>query len=139
MKAVIRTQYGTPSVAQFAEVATPTPADNEVMIKLRAASVNPLDLFLMKGMPWNRAPGLRKPKHEVLGCDIAGQVEAGWKEREAVSGRRPDSIGIEALRQRLQMDHSTDRKSGSGQPHHRESDFADDQRLARLAITFANT
>lgn len=79
MKAIVRTQYGPPSVVQFAEVATPAPADNEVMIRLRAASVNPLDLFLMTGMPWNRVPGLRKPKHEVLGCDIAGQVEAVGK------------------------------------------------------------
>ncbi|HEX6495596.1 MAG TPA: NAD(P)-dependent alcohol dehydrogenase [Acidobacteriaceae bacterium] len=76
MKAILRTQYGGPSEVQFAEVATPTPTDNEVMIRVRAASVNPLDLFLMKGTPWNRVPGLRKPKHEVLGCDIAGQVEA---------------------------------------------------------------
>jgi NADPH:quinone reductase-like Zn-dependent oxidoreductase len=76
MKAIVRTQYGPPTVVRFAEVATPTPADNQVMIKVRAASVNPLDVFSMKGMPWNRLPGLRKPKHEVLGCDIAGQVEA---------------------------------------------------------------
>jgi NADPH:quinone reductase-like Zn-dependent oxidoreductase len=79
MKAIVRTQYGPLSLVHFAEAATPAPADNEVMIKLRAASVNPLDLFLMKGMPWNRVPGLRKPKHEVLGCDIAGQVEAVGK------------------------------------------------------------
>jgi NADPH:quinone reductase-like Zn-dependent oxidoreductase len=47
------------------------------MIKLCAASVNPLDLFLMKGAPWNRViPGLRTPKHKVLGCDISGRVEA---------------------------------------------------------------
>jgi NADPH:quinone reductase-like Zn-dependent oxidoreductase len=77
MKAVVRTQYGSPDVLHFAEIATPTPTDSEVMIKLCAASVNPLDLFLMKGAPWNRLiPGLRTPKHKVLGCDIAGQVEA---------------------------------------------------------------
>jgi NADPH:quinone reductase-like Zn-dependent oxidoreductase len=77
MKAIVRTQYGSPDVLQFAEVATPAPADNEVMIKLCAASLNPLDLFLMKGAPWNRLiPGLRTPKHKVLGCDIAGRVEA---------------------------------------------------------------
>ena len=76
MKAIVRTRYGSPDVLQFSEVATPTPGDNEVMIKLCAASVNPLDLFLMKGAPWNRViPGLHAPKHEVLGCDIAGQVE----------------------------------------------------------------
>jgi NADPH:quinone reductase-like Zn-dependent oxidoreductase len=77
MKAIVRAQYGSPDVLQFAEVATPSPVDNEVMIKLCAASVNPLDLFLMKGAPWNRViPGLRIPKHKVLGCDIAGRVEA---------------------------------------------------------------
>ena len=77
MKAIVRTQYGSTDVLQFAEVPTPTPADNEVMIKLCAASVNPLDLFLMKGAPWNRViPGLRTPKHKILGCDIAGRVEA---------------------------------------------------------------
>jgi NADPH:quinone reductase-like Zn-dependent oxidoreductase len=76
MKAIVRTRYGSPDVIQFAEVATPSPADNEVLIKLCAASVNPLDLFLLKGMPWNRAiPGLRTPKEKVLGCDIAGRVE----------------------------------------------------------------
>jgi NADPH:quinone reductase-like Zn-dependent oxidoreductase len=47
------------------------------MIKLCAATVNPLDLFLMKGASWNRLiPGLRTPKHQVLGGDIAGGVEA---------------------------------------------------------------
>jgi NADPH:quinone reductase-like Zn-dependent oxidoreductase len=77
MKAIVRTQSGSPDVLQFAEVATPTPADNEVMIRLCAASVNPLDLFLMKGAPWNRViPGLRTPKHKILGCDISGRVEA---------------------------------------------------------------
>lgn len=77
MKAIVRAQYGSPDVLQFAEVATPTAADNEVMIKLCAASVNPLDLFLMKGAPWNRViPGLRTPKHKILGCDISGRVEA---------------------------------------------------------------
>jgi NADPH:quinone reductase-like Zn-dependent oxidoreductase len=77
MKAIMRERYGSPEVLQFAELATPKPADNEVMIRLCAASVNPLDLFLMKGAPWNRAiPGLRTPKQKILGCDIAGRVEA---------------------------------------------------------------
>jgi NADPH:quinone reductase-like Zn-dependent oxidoreductase len=80
MKAIVRTQYGSPDVLQFAEIATPTPADDEVLIKLFAASVNPLDLFLMKGAPWDRViPGRRTPKYKVLGCDIAGRVEAAGK------------------------------------------------------------
>ena len=82
MKAVVRAQYGSPDGVRLAEVAAPKPADNEVLIKLGAASVNPLDLFLMKGAPWNRVPGLRTPKHQVLGCDIAGRVEAVGKNVE---------------------------------------------------------
>jgi NADPH:quinone reductase-like Zn-dependent oxidoreductase len=77
MKAIVRTQYGPPELLQFSEVATPTPTDDEVLIQLCAASVNPLDLFLTKGTPWNRAiPGLRTPKHKILGCDIAGRVKS---------------------------------------------------------------
>jgi NADPH:quinone reductase-like Zn-dependent oxidoreductase len=77
MKAIVRRQYGSPDVVEFAEVAKPTPEAHEVLIKLCAASVNPLDLFLMKGWPWSKAiPGLRTPKQAVLGCDIAGRVEA---------------------------------------------------------------
>ena len=77
MKAIVRTQYGPPDVLQFTEVEKPTPKDNQVLIKLCAASVNPLDLFHMRGAPLIRLiPGLRTPKHQVLGCDIAGRVEA---------------------------------------------------------------
>jgi len=77
MKAIVRTRYGSPDVLQFAEIPIPTPADNEVLIKLCAASVNPLDLFLLKGAPWNRViPGLRTPKHKIIGWDIAGRVHA---------------------------------------------------------------
>ena len=77
MKAIVRTQYGPPDVLQFTEVEKPTPKDHEVLIKLHAASVNPLDLFSMRGAPLIRLiPGLRTPKHQILGCDIAGRVEA---------------------------------------------------------------
>ena len=80
MKAIVRAQYGPPDVLQFAEVATPTPADGELLIKLCAASVNPLDLFMMRGAPLIRSiPGQRTPKHKILGCDIAGRVEAVGK------------------------------------------------------------
>jgi NADPH:quinone reductase-like Zn-dependent oxidoreductase len=80
MKAIVRTQYGPPELLQFAEVATPVPAGNEVMIRLCAASVNPLDLYMMKGAPWDRMPGLRKRKPMILGCDVAGRVEAVGRE-----------------------------------------------------------
>jgi len=77
MKAIVRTQYGPPDVLRFTEVQKPSPKDNEVLIKLYAASVNPLDLFHLRGAPWNRRiPGLRTPNQPVIGCDIAGRVEA---------------------------------------------------------------
>ena len=77
MKAIVRTHYGPPDVLRFTEVEKPAPKDNEVLIKLYAASVNPLDLFHLRGAPLIRLiPGQRTPKHQVLGCDIAGRVEA---------------------------------------------------------------
>jgi NADPH:quinone reductase-like Zn-dependent oxidoreductase len=77
MKAIVRTKYGPPEALQFTEVEKPTPKDNEVLIKLRAASVNPLDLFTMRGAPLIRLiPGLRTPKDKRIGVDAAGQVEA---------------------------------------------------------------
>jgi NADPH:quinone reductase-like Zn-dependent oxidoreductase len=76
MKAILRTQYGPPELLQYVDVALPVPAGNEVMIRLCAASVNPLDLYMMKGAPWDRFPGMKKRKPMVLGCDVAGRVEA---------------------------------------------------------------
>ena len=77
MKAIVRTQYGSPDELQFAKVPTPSPAGNEVLTKLCAASVNPVDLFVLQGAPWNLIPGLRaKPKYTIIGCDIAGRVKA---------------------------------------------------------------
>jgi len=77
MKAIVHTQYGPPDVLHFAEVAKPSPTDNEVLIKLYAASVNPLDRYSMRGAPLIRLiPGLRKPKDPRLGVDVAGRVEA---------------------------------------------------------------
>src|SRR5205807_8741260 len=78
MKAIVCTQYGPPEVLQFTEVAKPIPADNEVLIKLCAASVNPVDLHLMRGRPLFLrliGGGLLAPKRKVPGYDIAGQVE----------------------------------------------------------------
>jgi NADPH:quinone reductase-like Zn-dependent oxidoreductase len=76
MKAIVRTQYGPPDVLQFTEIEKPSPKDNEVLIKVYAASVNPLDLFSLGGAPLIRLiPGLRTPKNKVIGCDIAGRVE----------------------------------------------------------------
>lgn len=79
MRAVVYTKYGPPDVLQFAEVAKPTPKDNEVLIRIQAASVNPLDWHLMRGQPLFARPmigGLLKPKVTRPGVDVAGQVEA---------------------------------------------------------------
>jgi NADPH:quinone reductase-like Zn-dependent oxidoreductase len=79
MKAIVCTRYGPPDVLQLQDVAKPTPADNEVLIKLYAASVNPVDLHLMRGKPFFlslMSGGLRTPKRKIPGHDIAGRVEA---------------------------------------------------------------
>jgi NADPH:quinone reductase-like Zn-dependent oxidoreductase len=80
MKAIARTKYGPPDALQFMEVEKSAPNDNEVLIKVRAASVNPLDFFTMRGAPLLRLiPGLRIPKDQRIGVDVAGQVEAAGR------------------------------------------------------------
>ncbi|MGA2625191.1 MAG: NAD(P)-dependent alcohol dehydrogenase [Bacteroidota bacterium] len=79
MRAIIYTEYGPPDVLQYTEVAKPAPKDDEVLIRIRAASVNPLDWRIMRGKPlFTRLMigGLRKPKVTRPGVDVAGQVEA---------------------------------------------------------------
>jgi NADPH:quinone reductase-like Zn-dependent oxidoreductase len=77
MKAAVYTMYGPPDVVQITEVEKPVPNDNEVLIKVRAASVNPLDWHFMRGLPYpvRLMAGLRKPKFTQLGMDVAGRVE----------------------------------------------------------------
>ena len=78
MKAIVYTKYGSPDGLQLKEVVKPTPKDNEVLIKVHAASVNDWDWGLLRGKPFmNRLLfGLLKPKIKILGSDIAGRVEA---------------------------------------------------------------
>jgi NADPH:quinone reductase-like Zn-dependent oxidoreductase len=82
MKAAVYTQYGPPDVVvQITDVEKPVPKDDELLIKVRAASVNPLDSHLMKGGPYivRVLLGLGKPKIKRPGVDVAGQVEAVGK------------------------------------------------------------
>src|SRR5687767_7535056 len=81
MKAIVFTQYGSPDVLQFKEVEKPTPKENEVLVKIHAASANPLDWRLMRATPFlaRLENGLLKPKITKLGADIAGRVEAVGK------------------------------------------------------------
>src|SRR5688572_4549791 len=79
MKAIVYTQYGAPSdVLHFKEVERPTPSDDEVLIKVHAASINAADWHLLRGDPFlfRFMSGLLKPKNTILGSDIAGRVEA---------------------------------------------------------------
>ncbi|MGD9345716.1 MAG: NAD(P)-dependent alcohol dehydrogenase [Candidatus Aminicenantes bacterium] len=78
MKAVVRTKYGPPDVLLLEDVKKPTPQDDEVLVKVHAASVNDWDWGLLRGEPFmNRLFfGLLKPKINILGGDIAGRVEA---------------------------------------------------------------
>jgi NADPH:quinone reductase-like Zn-dependent oxidoreductase len=81
MKAIVHTTYGSPDVLRFADVETPACAAEEVLVRVRAASVNARDWHLLRGDPYLArlaAPelGLRAPKIRVRGTDFAGTVEA---------------------------------------------------------------
>ncbi len=83
MKAIVYTKYGTPDVLRLKDVEKPTPKDDEVLIKIHAASVNAYDwhfltadIFLIRLM----GGGLLKPKDTRLGADVAGRVEAVGKD-----------------------------------------------------------
>jgi NADPH:quinone reductase-like Zn-dependent oxidoreductase len=78
MKAIVYQDFGSPDSLRCEEIDKPIPGDNEVLIKIRAASVNPLDWKLMKGGPFivRLLLGLGKPKIKRPGVDMAGQVEA---------------------------------------------------------------
>ncbi len=76
MKAIVYTKYGPPETLQLEEVAKPTPKDDEVLIKVRAVSVNRSDWEGLRGKPlYARIGGLLKPRQQRLGSDIAGRVE----------------------------------------------------------------
>jgi NADPH:quinone reductase-like Zn-dependent oxidoreductase len=79
MKAILHCEYGGPEVLTLEDVEKPTPTDNQILVRVRAASLNPLDLTI-RG-PWLLRPmfGMRKPKETRLGVDYAGTVEAVGK------------------------------------------------------------
>jgi NADPH:quinone reductase-like Zn-dependent oxidoreductase len=79
MKAFISEKYGPPEMLRMAEVEKPAPATDEALVKVLAVSVNPADWRSMRAKPFfSRATlGLLRPKHTILGVDIAERVEAG--------------------------------------------------------------
>jgi NADPH:quinone reductase-like Zn-dependent oxidoreductase len=79
MKAIVYTEYGTPDMLELKDVAQPTPKDDEVLVKVYAAALNFSDWGLLRGAFRFFGFGLFKPKHQILGADIAGRVEAVGK------------------------------------------------------------
>ncbi len=88
MRAIVRHRYGPPGVLRLEEIEKPAAADDEVLVRVRAASVNPLDWHFMRGAPSlvRLLTGVRGPKDARLGRDVAGQVEAVGRN---VKGLRP--------------------------------------------------
>jgi NADPH:quinone reductase-like Zn-dependent oxidoreductase len=88
MKAVVYDEYGPPEVLQLREILDPQVGDGDVLIRVRAASANPLDWFAFTGTPYIARPGfgLKKPRGERLGADLAGVVE---KVGSAVTTMKP--------------------------------------------------
>ena len=78
MKAIVRDSYGSPNVLELKDIDKPEPADDEVLLRVHATSVNPADWHILRGAPYiaRMQFGLRKPKDRVLGCDVAGHIEA---------------------------------------------------------------
>lgn len=79
MKAIVHHKYGPPDVLNLEDIQKPTAGDGEVLVKVHAASVNAGDWHLMRADPFLvrfMFGGLLKPKHKILGADIAGRVEA---------------------------------------------------------------
>jgi len=92
MKAATRTTYGPPDVLELSEVERPVPADGEVLVRVRAVSVNPADWYILNGPLMVRiSSGLRAPKTNFLGTDYAGTVEA------AGVGVKPFRVGDEVF------------------------------------------
>ena len=90
MQAMTYRAYGAPDVLQSTTVAMPVPEASEVLVQVHAASLNQADLYLLRGEPLvaRLFSGLRRPKHPILGADIAGRVVA--------IGSRAEGVGLPA-------------------------------------------
>jgi NADPH:quinone reductase-like Zn-dependent oxidoreductase len=102
MKAIVCTKYGSPDVLQLQEIAKPAPKDDEVLIKIHAASINSRDWRMMRANPFfiRLVPGgFLRPKNKILGGDVAGRVEAigryvkQFKPGDEVFGYLPSATG----------------------------------------------
>ncbi len=82
MKAIVQNAYGSPDVLELREIEKPAVKDNDVLLRVHAASINAGDYFSMRGSPWliRASVGFPKPKSHVLGWDVAGRVEEVGKQ-----------------------------------------------------------
>jgi NADPH:quinone reductase-like Zn-dependent oxidoreductase len=98
MKAVVYTRYGPPGVLRLTDVETPEPKDNELLVKVHAVSLNASDWEVLRGKPlYSRIGGPFRPRHHILGSDIAGRVEAAG--RHATLFRPGDDVFADILSQ----------------------------------------
>ena len=95
MKAITYHEYGGPEVLQLEEVEKPVPKDDEALVQVRAAALNPYDMHFLHGTPYFMrlmGAGLRKPQSTTIGVDFSGVVESvgknvtGFKPSDAVFG-----------------------------------------------------
>ena len=102
MKAIVCTKYGLPDVLQLQEAAKPAPRDDEVLIKIHAASINSRDWRMMRAKPFFirlRPGGFLQPKNKILGADVAGRIESignnvkQFKPGDEVFGYLPSATG----------------------------------------------
>ncbi|MBL8098744.1 MAG: NAD(P)-dependent alcohol dehydrogenase [Anaerolineales bacterium] len=82
MKAFVYREYGTPDVLKLEEVQKPSPKDDEILVKVRAVSLNKADAYFLKGEPFmlRFEAGLKRPQRTILGADTSGIVEAVGKD-----------------------------------------------------------
>lgn len=98
MKAIVYREYGSPDILRLDAVPKPVPGDGEVLVKVRAAALNPLDWHVLRGKPYIVRPtaGWRTPKRNIPGIDMAGVVEAVGR---YVTGVKPgDEVFAEKTR-----------------------------------------
>ena len=79
MKALVKDRYGSPDVLRIEEIEKPTPAEDGVLVRVRATSINAHDWHMLRGKPYlaRLSEGFRAPKERKLGLDVAGIVEEG--------------------------------------------------------------
>jgi len=81
LKAIMRTKYGSPDVLELLEINKPVPMDNQVLVRVHAAAVNPLDWHILRGEPFLvrlMGFGLLKPKHQILLSRVTKSLARVW-------------------------------------------------------------